>query len=125
MGKKVKNKSVKKSFWSDGISDREFIMMVSVATFFFFAALGMAMSLWITVNETYMEILKMTVHPLTIIIGSVFAIEGVEKFTDRKTKNEIGSLVEKKVDTSAEAVEVTDSVIRDIQGHKPEEEDIV
>lgn len=124
MSKKVKEKS--ESYWKNGFTDREAIMTISVAVFFFFASLGMALSAMnIEFSDSYMEILKMTVTPLMVIIGSVYGIEGVEKFTDRKTKNEIGSLVDKKIDMSAEAVEVTDSVIRDIQGHEPEEEDIV
>ncbi|WP_060210490.1 hypothetical protein [Sporosarcina koreensis] len=79
-----------KHFWSDGISDREFIMMVSVATFFAFAALGMGYAIiGGEVSATYLDILQMTVPPLMTIIASVFTIEGVEKIADhRKSKRE-------------------------------------
>lgn len=122
---KNKSKKAKASFWSDGISDREFIMMISVATFFFFAALGMSMSLWMNISETYMEILQMTVPPLMTIIVSVFSIEGVEKFADRKTKQEIGHLVDQKMDNSQDQSEVAESVLDDIQNTEDEIEDIV
>lgn len=122
---KNKSKKTKVNFWSDGISDREFIMMVSVATFFFFAALGMSMSLWMDISETYMEILQMTVPPLMTIIVSVFSIEGVEKFADRKTKQEIGHLVDQKIDNSQDQSEVAESVLDDIQNTEDEIEDIV
>lgn len=87
MARKPRIKAVS-HFWSDGISDREFIMMVSVATFFAFAALGMGYAIiGGEVSATYLDILQMTVPPLMTIIASVFTIEGVEKIADhRKSK---------------------------------------
>lgn len=98
----------KQHFWSDGISDREFIMMVSVATFFAFAALGMAYTiLGGEVGATYLDILQMTVPPLMTIIASVFTIEGVEKIADHrmaKRKDDATATVESQPQTEEDDI---------------------
>lgn len=88
-------------------------MMVSVSTFFVFAAAGMVISaIDRRVSETYLDILQMTVPPLMTIIGSVFAVEGVELFTKAKTKKEVSEAVDKHLseDPSASIAEITESI---------------
>lgn len=111
----LKETKKKANFWSGGITDRSFIMLISVFSFFSFAIVGMVTSLFMDISKTYMDILQMTVPPLMTIIVSVFGIEGVEKITDRKTKEEIGNIVEKKLVNAEDIDEVTYQVSEDIK----------
>lgn len=104
----------KNNFWDRGITDRSFIMLASVITFFLFASVGMIASFFIEINEVFLEILKMTSPVLMTITAATFSIDGVEKFTDRKTKQEIESIVDKQVDNAEIGKDISESIYTNI-----------
>ncbi|MEK4025541.1 hypothetical protein [Sporosarcina sp. FSL W7-1283] len=111
------NKKIKKiNFFTRGWTDRAFIMTISVLVFFIFLSTGLIMLLLNReLDPMYLSLLNMGKDPLLLIVGSIFAIEGVEKVTDRKTKQEIESIVEKRVDDVDIGRDVSENVYGSIE----------
>lgn len=99
-----------------GWTDKRFIMTISVLVFFIFLSTGLVMLLFrSTLDPMYLSLLNMAKDPLMIIIGSVFALEGVEAVTNRKTKTEIDAIVERHVENADVGREVSENVYGSIE----------
>lgn len=83
---------------SDGLSQRDFLLLISAFMFFTFVFIGLVMELFRTlglVNESitsvYLQLLDMVSPVVMTIVGGVFGVTAVEKFTDKKNdKNDEG-----------------------------------
>lgn len=110
--KKIK----KENFFSRGWTDKAFLMTLSALIFFLFLSTGLTMLLLQEeLNPMYLTLLGMAKDPLMIIIGSVFALEATQVVVDRKTKQEIESIVETQVSNVDLGREVSENVYDSIE----------
>lgn len=78
---------------SDGMTQRDYLLLISTSVFFLFIAVGLTMLLiGRPLDEMYLRLVDIVTPLIMTIVASVFAIEGVEKVTDgitsRKNKTE-------------------------------------
>ncbi len=79
-------KKQKKSFLSDGVNEREYLLIISTSVFFLFVAIGLILTLLgRKIDGMYLSLLDMVSPVVMMIVGSIFAVSGVEAFTNRKS----------------------------------------
>jgi len=76
------------NFWSNGINEKEYLLIISTTMFFAFVATGLIMLLLgKEIDEMYLSLLDMVSPVVMLIVGSVFAVTGVQAFTNRKSSS--------------------------------------
>lgn len=78
-----------KGFWNDidGISARDYLLLISTGVFFLFVAIGLIVVLFqISLAKMYLSLLEMVSPVVMTIVAGVFSVQAVESFTKGKNK---------------------------------------
>jgi len=68
---------------SDGITQRDYLLLISTSVFFLFIAVGLTILLiGRPLDEMYLRLVDIVTPVIMTIVASVFTIEGVEKVTN-------------------------------------------
>lgn len=87
--KKIKSKH--KSFITDGfVSERDFLIVISIGTFFLFVAVALIMILFQReINPMYLELLDMVSPVVMVVVGSLFSVNFAEIVANRPKREVI------------------------------------
>ena len=67
----------------DGMTQRDYLLLISTSVFFLFIAVGLSMLLFgKPLDEMYLRLVDIVTPVIMTIVASVFTIEGVEKVTN-------------------------------------------
>lgn len=70
----------------DGLSAKDYLLLISTTIFFLFVSVGLIMILFNQeIDKMYLSLLDMVSPVVMMIVGSVFGINAVEAFTNRKS----------------------------------------
>lgn len=76
-----------KGFWNDidGISARDYLLLISTGVFFLFVAIGLIVVLFqIDLAKMYLSLLEMVSPVVMTIVAGVFSVQAVESITKGK-----------------------------------------
>lgn len=80
-----------KGFWNDidGISARDYLLIISTGVFFLFVAIGLVVVLFHqNLGKMYLSLLEMVSPVVMTIVGGVFGVQAVESYTNSIRKKE-------------------------------------
>lgn len=94
---------------SDGMTQRDYLLLISTSVFFLFIAVGLSILLTgRSLDEMYLRLVDIVTPVIMTIVASVFTIEGVEKVT-----NEMQLRREQKSNEVEEISEQTEEIIEE------------
>jgi len=74
----------------DGISAKDYLLIISTAVFFGFVIIGLILALGnVSISDNYMELLNLTAEPLMVIVGGIMGVQAVEVFANRNRKETV------------------------------------
>ena len=94
-GEEKRIKSKHKSFLTDGfVSERDFLIVVSVGVFFSFVSVALIMILFQKeINPMYLELLDMVAPLIMVIVGAIFSTDVAEIVANRPKREVIKETV--------------------------------
>jgi hypothetical protein len=83
-----KTKQKIKTFLSDGLSERDFLLIISAGVFFLFVTVGLIMVLFNQqIDPLYLSLLDMVSPVIMVIVGGLFGVNIAETFANRPIRN--------------------------------------
>jgi hypothetical protein len=84
----------------DGLSAKDYLLLISTTIFFLFVSVGLIMILFQQeVDPMYLSLLDMVSPVVMMIVGSVFGINAVEAFTSNRRNKEKNVVTQKEIVT--------------------------
>lgn len=83
----AKRKRRRKNFLNDydGLSAKDYLLLISTGVFFTFIVIGLITLLFDRqIDEMYIELLEMITVPLSTIVVGVMGVNGVEIYTNKR-----------------------------------------
>ena len=73
----------------DGLSAKDYLLLISTVIFFIFISVGLIMVLvGRKIDEMYLSLLEMVVPVVMTVVGGVMGVQAVETFSNRNKKEE-------------------------------------
>lgn len=73
----------------DGLSAKDYLLIVSTTIFFLFIGIGLVLVLiGKTIDAMYLSLLDMVVPVVMTVVGGVMGVQAVESFSNRNKNNE-------------------------------------
>lgn len=74
---------------TDGLSAKDYLLLVSTSVFFFFIIAGLIMAMFNRpFDANYLALLDMVVPVVMTVVGGVMGVQAVETFSNRKNNND-------------------------------------
>lgn len=76
----------------DGMSDKDYLLLISTGVFFIFLAVGLVGILFgIPIGDEYLKLLELAVPVVMSVVGGVVGGQAIETYVNRTKKEEVKS----------------------------------
>lgn len=73
----------------DGLSSKDYLLILSTGIFFIFVSIGLIILLFNReLNDMYIQLLEITTPIVITVVGGTMGVQAVESFNSRKNKKE-------------------------------------
>jgi hypothetical protein len=74
---------------SDGLSAKDYLLLVSTSIFFLFIVIGLIMAMFNrSFDDNYLALLDMVAPVIMTVVGGVMGVQAVETFSNRNSRKE-------------------------------------
>lgn len=74
----------------DGLSSKDYLLILSTGVFFLFVSIGLIMLLFNReLSDMYLQLLDICTPAVITVVGGTMGVQAVESFNNRKKKDEI------------------------------------